>query len=61
MPLAHEMGEPLLGQLTSQWSTWSQKTWQLPWHSTTQLGALVQLIVLPGPACTPQRCMLKHV
>ena len=61
MPLAHEMGEAPLRQLTSQLSTWSQKTWQSPWQLTTQLGALVQLIVLPCPACTPQRCMLKHV
>jgi hypothetical protein len=56
------MGEVPLGQLTSQWSTWSmQKTWQSPKHLTTQLVALLQLIMLLGPARRPQRCMLKQL
>lgn len=62
MPSAHEMGETPFGQLTSQRPTSSvQKTRQSPRHSTTQLAAAKQPIVLPGPARTPQFCMLKQV
>ena len=62
MPLGHEMGEAPCAQVTLQRPTWSvHKTWQLPWHATTQLVALEHVIMLPGPACTPHRCMPKHV
>ena len=37
-----------------------QETWQEPRHSTTQLVTLVQAMVLPGPARTPQRSTLRQ-
>jgi hypothetical protein len=59
-PLAHETGEAPPGQVTSHGLRSLHETWHEPRHSTTQLETLLQVIMLPEPALTPQRSTFSH-
>jgi hypothetical protein len=59
-PLAHEIGDAPPGQVTWQGFVALQATWQVPKHSTTQVLTASHEMVLPGPACTPQRSTFQQ-
>jgi hypothetical protein len=54
------MGDPPPRQVSSQGLVSLHESRHAPVHSTTQVVTLLQVIVLPGPARTPQRSTLSH-
>ena len=56
----HEMGDPPPRQVSSQGLVSLHDSRHAPSHSTTQVVTLLQVMVLPGPALTPQRSTLSH-
>jgi hypothetical protein len=54
------MGDAPPGQVTWQGLVALQETRQKPRHSTTHVETELQLMVLPGPARTPQRSTLQQ-
>jgi hypothetical protein len=59
-PFVHEMGDPPPRQVSSHGLVSLQDSRHGPVHSTTQVVTLLQVIVLAGPARTPQRSTLSH-
>ena len=60
-PFVHEIGDPPPRQVSSQGLVSLHERRHAPRHSTTQVVTLLQVIMLPGPARTPQRSTLSHV
>lgn len=56
----HETGDAPPGHVTSHGLRSLHDTWHEPRHSTTQLETLLQVIMLPAPARTPQRSTFSH-
>jgi hypothetical protein len=54
------MGDPPPRHVSSQGLVSLHDSRHAPVHSTTQVVTLLQVIVLPGPARTPQRSTLSH-